>query len=72
MATLAERSLNEDPIPSLGLGRESGSWGLLLIPILLCIGMLVFAVMSSALPAPAETPTSRSCASYAPRQAGSC
>lgn len=70
MATLAERSLGISAPGSGGGSSEPGGWGLLLIPVLLCIGMLIFALATTALPAPTEVPVSRSCgSSYEPRVA---
>lgn len=70
MATLAERSLDISASSSGGWSSEPGSWGLLLIPVLLCIGMLIFALATTALPAPTEVPISRSCvSSYEPHPA---
>jgi hypothetical protein len=81
MATLAEPG--RDFIPGAGGSPgdapeaaltiwENGSWGLLLIPILVCVAMLIFAVASQALPAQSETqaPTRPCVASYEPRPAG--
>ena len=72
MATL-ERSLDPgSPAPD-GLGLEPGSWGLLLIPVLVCITMLIFALDAKAPPASNEVPVSRSCASpNQPRPSGAC
>jgi len=71
MAPLAESSLVPRPT-AVGDG-EPGSWGLLLIPVLLCVGMLIFALASTELPAPTEVPASRACVStYEPRGADTC
>lgn len=74
MATLAERSLNTTSRPPAGVpARESGGWGLMLIPILLCVAMLVFATVSSALPAQGDTSSDRTCGhSYEPRPVAGC
>ena len=59
MATLRERSLDPESSPPNSRSREPGSLGLLLIPVLLCIGMLIFALTTKAPPAPSEVPASR-------------
>ena len=41
---------------------QAESWGLLLVPVLLCVAMLVFAFATSA-PAPEASTTSGSCVS---------
>ena len=43
-------------------GVQAESWGLLLVPVLLCVAMLVFAFATSA-PAPEASTTSGSCVS---------
>lgn len=69
MATLAEPALNGESASA----AEPGGWGLILIPILLCLGMLVFALASQARPAQEPTPISRACvSSYEPRPATDC
>lgn len=73
MATLAERSLVPEPPASNGWSRGPESFGLLLIPVLLCIGMLIFALATKPLPPPNAVPESRACASpYKPRPSGAC
>ena len=48
--------------------RESGGWGLLLIPVLVCVGMLIFAVATSTLPHRTERLEEQRCAvANAPR-----
>ena len=42
--------------------RESGGWGLLLIPVLVCVGMLIFAVATSTLPHRTERLEEQRCA----------
>ena len=70
MATLAER--NPSPEPPTGRGQQPESWGLLLIPVLLCIGMLIYALATEA-PAPTDVPRSSSCVSpNQPRPSGDC
>ena len=68
MAAPAERNANSEPPAPAARSRELESWGLLLIPVLLCIGMLIFAVAIKAQPAPSEVPVSRTCVS--PSQSG--
>ncbi|CAA9375839.1 MAG: hypothetical protein AVDCRST_MAG75-520 [uncultured Propionibacteriaceae bacterium] len=63
MTTLTERSLEPESRPANNRGWEPGSAGLLLIPVLLCVGMLIFALAGEAPPARVEVPTARSCAS---------
>ncbi len=72
MATL-ERSLDpKSPAPNLW-SQEPESWGLLLIPVLVCITMLIYALDAEAPPAPNEAPISRSCASpNQPSPSGDC
>lgn len=71
MTTLAERNFN--PRPGNGGGPQSESWGLLLIPVLLCVGMFIYAMATTALPAPPTTPSSRPCVSAGePRPTGGC
>lgn len=72
MATL-ERSLDPGcPAPNR-CSQEPGSWGLLLIPVLVCVTMLTFALDAKAPPAPNEVPVSRSCASpNQPPSSGDC
>ena len=72
MATL-ERSLDPKNFAPNGSSLEPGSWGLLLIPVLVCITMLIYALDAKAPPAPNEVPVSRSCASpNQPRPSGAC
>ena len=59
MATLMKQTLGNSPTYSSS--RVPESWGLLLIPVLLCIGMLIFATATKTAPAPAEVPVSRTC-----------
>jgi len=68
MTTLAEPAVTALPVAQ----RESGGWGLLLIPILLCLGMLTFGFMSSGLSSEAPPPTSRACANYEPGPTNRC
>ena len=42
MATLTDGHLRSEP--SNGPAWEPGSWGLLLVPVLLSLGMLIFAL----------------------------
>ena len=44
MATLTEPSLYLDHQPQNRPSHETGDWGLLLIPVLVCISMLIFAL----------------------------
>jgi len=71
MATLMKQSFGGSSAyhPS----RVPESWGLLLIPVLLCIGMVIFAMATKTVPAPAEVPVSRTCvASYEPVPSEHC
>ncbi|CAA9408214.1 MAG: hypothetical protein AVDCRST_MAG75-2572 [uncultured Propionibacteriaceae bacterium] len=73
MATLTERNLDAEPLAPNGRSQKPESCGLLLIPVLLCIGMLIFALATKALPAPTEIPASRSCVFfYEPHTSGNC
>lgn len=44
MSTLTKPSLYPDHQPQHRPSQEPGSWGLLLIPMLVCISMLIFAL----------------------------
>lgn len=44
MSALTEPSLHPDHRPQNPPTQEPGSWGLLLIPMLVCISMLIFAL----------------------------
>ena len=73
MATLTARSLYPNRQPVHRPGQEPGSWGLLLIPVSVCISMIIFALDAKAPPPPDELPVSRSCASpNQPRPPGVC
>ena len=71
MATLMKQSLGDSP--AFHPSRVPESWGLLLIPVLLCIGMIIFATATKTAPAPAPVPVSRTCvASYQPVPPDGC
>ena len=61
MATLARRPLAPEHPTAHFPSQPPGEWGLLLIPVLLCVGMLIFALAAQTLPAASEVPGSRSC-----------
>ena len=63
MTTLVEPGLGSEPQAQNGRKNEAESWGLLLVPVLLCIAMLVFALATTGGPAPERSSSSRSCAS---------
>lgn len=62
MTTLVEPSLDPDLTARNGRDDEAESWGLLLVPVLLCVAMLIFAFATTARPA-SEDVGSRSCLS---------
>ncbi len=63
MTTLVEPSPGSDLIALNRRNDEAESWGLLLVPVLLCIAMLIFAFATKAQPAPDQGAGSRSCVS---------
>lgn len=63
MTTLVEPSPDSDLIALNRRTDEAESWGLLLVPVLLCVAMLIFGFASTAQPAPDGAAASRSCVS---------
>lgn len=63
MTTLTQRNLDPEPSAFNGSVGRPESWGLLLIPVLLCIAMFMFGLFTEAAPAPTEVPASHSCIS---------
>lgn len=63
MNTLTQQNLHPEPTVFNGPVGRPESWGLLLIPVLLCVSMFMFGLFTEAAPAPAEVPASHSCAS---------
>ena len=62
MTTLVEPELGSEPQAQNGRKNEAESWGLLLVPVLLCVAMLIFALMTTAGPASEGSAASRPCA----------
>ena len=63
MASLAPPPSASERLARLRSGQQPGEWGLLLIAVLLCVGMILFALAAQAVPAASEVPGSHSCIS---------
>jgi len=63
MITLTQRNLHPERTAFNGPVGTPESWGLLLIPVLLCVSMFMFGLFTEAAPAPTEVPATHSCVS---------